>query len=59
MKLADILSEVFSAKGLDDKSYYKDNEKKKKERPDRWEPMIFKNGLNDFGPMGIIKKKKK
>lgn len=59
MKFKVVLNEVFSSKAVDSYDYYANNQKKKKARPDRWEPIIVKNELNDFGPMGTLKKKKK
>lgn len=59
MKFENILNEVFSSKAVDAYDYYADNKEKKKNRPERYEPKIYGNGLNDFGPDGTIKKKKK
>lgn len=59
MRFDKVLNEIFSLKGLDDKDYYKDNQERKKNLPDRYEPKIVVPDVNKTTSTGALKKKKK
>lgn len=59
MKFDKIINEVFADKSVDKKDAYVTKKERNKNMPERWEPIIAKNGLNDTNALGALRIKKK